>query len=40
MTIRPGPTIASSVFSLADAVLRAPTSSAAIVPSAPRMSPT
>src|SRR5580692_7469693 len=40
MTISPGPTIASSVFSLADRVVRAAWSPTVIVPRAPRMSPT
>src|ERR1700685_1036035 len=40
MTIRPGPTMASRVFSLAEAVPRAPVSSTEMVPRAPRMSPT
>src|SRR6266566_832304 len=40
ITISPGPTMASSVLSLADKPTRGAKSSAAIVPSAPRMSPT
>src|SRR5215469_3127131 len=38
--MRPGPTIASSVLSLADVEVRAPVSSVEIVPNAPLMSPT
>src|SRR5258708_15308583 len=40
MTIRPGPTIASSVFRRADTDVRAPTSSVEMVPKAPLMSAT
>src|ERR1700760_4216651 len=40
MTIRPGPTTASSVLNFADRVVGAPWSPSLIVPSAPRMSPT
>jgi hypothetical protein len=40
MTIRPGPTTASSVFSFADSDVLAAWSSSLIVPRAPRMSPT
>ena len=40
MTIRPGPTTASSVLNFADRVVRAAWSSSLIVPRAPRMSPT
>src|SRR6266566_7323876 len=39
ITISPGPTMASSVFSLADQPARGAESSAGMVPSAPRMSP-
>src|SRR5713101_2345550 len=38
--MRPGPTIASNVFSLADIDRRLPVSSVEIVPKAPLMSPT